>query len=173
MRAADRHRRRRGHSRSMTSIGDNGGFTLMELLLVLGLLVTAMSMVVPALARYQRAMPLNQAVSMFRTELLRTRLLAIDEAETWMVELSPDGRSFSRYRNFEKDASVRTTFRLPEGVILLSASRIHSEQSIKPLQFLPDGTVTSATLVLKDSEGLRRTLILDRLTGAIRPATDP
>lgn len=158
----------------MTSIGDNGGFTLMELLLVLGLLVTAMSMVVPALARYQRAIPLNQAVAMLRTELLRTRLRAIDEAETWMVELSPDGRSFSRYRNFEKNDSVGVTFRLPDGVILLSpTSRNRPDQSIKPLQFLPDGTMTSATLLLQDSEGVRRTLILDRLTGAIRPATDP
>lgn len=144
----------------------------MELLLVLGLLVTVTSMVMPAMARYQRAMPLNQAVALIQTEFTRTRLLAIDEAITWSIEFEPSGDSFVRRRTFEADADSGETFQLPAGVTLYSASRNNSARTLQPLQFFADGTVTNATLVLQDSEGIQSDLILDRLTGTIRPKTN-
>tara|TARA_R110002072_G_scaffold303069_2_gene492690 strand:- start:17600 stop:18121 length:522 start_codon:yes stop_codon:yes gene_type:complete len=150
----------------------NAGFTLIELLLVLGLLVTVTSLVMPAMGRYQRAMPLNQAVSMIQSELTRTRLLAIDEAITWTVELKADGNTFRRHRTYDGGARSGETFQLPDGVRFGSTSKNNSAETLQPLHFYADGTVTNVTLVLQDSEGMRRELILDRLTGTIRPTTN-
>jgi prepilin-type N-terminal cleavage/methylation domain-containing protein len=157
---------------SSKSAARNAGFTLIELLLVLGLLVTVTSLVMPAMGRYQRAMPLNQAVSMIQSELTRTRLLAIDEAITWTVELKADGDTFQRHRKFDGGARSGETFQLPDGVRFGPTSKNNSAETLQPLHFYADGTVTNATLVLLDSEGIQRELILDRLTGTIRPTTN-
>lgn len=133
-------------------------FTLMELLLVLVLLLTISSVVVPAVGRWQQAMPLEQATTLVRNELTRTRILAIDEAVSWSVAIEANGLSFRRFPTASPRNS--TTFKLPTGVHVVSKT--------DTLQFLSDGTTSDTILTLEDAQGIQQQLKLDRLTGTIR-----
>ena len=141
-----------------TKARNRSAFTLMELMLVLVLLLTIASVVMPAMSRWQQAMPLDQATTLVRNELTRTRVLAIDEASSWSIQISADGQSFQRHPTQSKDDQTR--FELPSGVHFTSTS--------EPLHFQSDGTTSDMILVLEDAQGIQQHLKLDRLTGTIR-----
>ena len=130
----------------------------MEVMLVLVLLLTIASVVVPAMGRWQQAMPLDEATTLVRNELTRTRVLAIDEAVSWSVEIASDGRSFRRHST--QSNNNEASFQLPTGV--------HIASKTEQLHFQSDGTTTDTILVLEDAQGIQQQLKLDRLTGTIR-----
>lgn len=148
-------------------------FTLIELILALTILVAVGSLVMPALGRWQRAMPLRQAVQTVKFEMARTRIRAMSDAVPWTVLLGPGGRSLRRFPTFATDNPAADVVELPRGVrIHASGSTAESEQSTA-LQFQADGTVTDARLVLVDSDGVSQVLIWDRLTGTVRQPMEP
>lgn len=145
-----------------TSCMSNGirrrsAFTLMEIILVLVVLLTLASVVMPAMTRLQQRMPLDAATMLVRNEVSRTRVLAIDRAEPWSFEIAPDGKSFQRYPLLTNIKQIQ--FELPAG--------IHFANTPEPLQFRSDGTTCGAILTLQDAEGFQQHLKLDRLTGTI------
>lgn len=78
--------RRRGSPRS--------GFTLLELLLVLGVLVVIASLSWPRMMRYVQENALKQNVDTVRRELAATRMHAIDSGLTYQFRYEPTGQQF-------------------------------------------------------------------------------
>lgn len=150
-----------------------GGFTLIELMLALTILVAVGSLVLPALGRWQRAMPLRQAVQTVKFEMARTRIRAMSDAVAWTVIFTEDGRSFRRFPTFATDSSRAEIVQLPQGVRLQAAGVTGREEQPTALRFQADGTVTDARLILVDSEGVSQSLILDRLTGIVVESPEP
>ena len=156
--AIDYVQRRHRNYKPNTTARSRAASTLMEVMLVLVLLLTIASVVMPAMSRWQQAMPLDQATTLVRNELTRTRVLAIDEAVSWSVEVTSEGRSFRRYSTEPNNSEA--SFQLPTGV--------HFTSNTEQLHFQSDGTTTDTILVLEDAQGVQQQLKLDRLTGTIR-----
>lgn len=69
-------------------------FTLVELLVVLGVLVVMASLSWPSLMRYVEENSLRQNAELVRRELANTRVLAIESGLTYQFRFEPQGRDF-------------------------------------------------------------------------------
>lgn len=70
------------------------GFTLLELLLVLAVLVTVASITWPSMTRYLREQDIREGAEATRTAAASTRIKAIDTGLTYQLRYEPDGRRF-------------------------------------------------------------------------------
>ena len=70
------------------------GFTLLELLIVLGVLVTIAALSWPRMMRYMEENSLKQDVELVRRELAGTRILAIESGLTYQFRFEPTGETF-------------------------------------------------------------------------------
>ena len=70
------------------------GFTLMEMLLVLGVLVVALAMVYPALMRLAQDQNLLHASEVVQTKLSTARVRAARDGMTYQFRFEPNGRKF-------------------------------------------------------------------------------
>ena len=73
---------------------NRAGFTLLELLLVLAVLVTVAAMSWPRLMRYMVENSLKQNVETVRRELAATRILAIESGLTYQFRFEPTAQAF-------------------------------------------------------------------------------
>ena len=83
---AAKSQRRRGSVRA--------GFTLLELLLVLAVLVTVAALSGPRMMRYMEENSLKQNVETVRRELAATRILAIESGLTYQFRFEPTAQAF-------------------------------------------------------------------------------
>lgn len=140
-----------------------GGFTFVELLMVLCVLVVLTSMALPAVLRWQRGMPLEQAISILQMQLQETRLAAIRSGESWIIVLPQDqtpGRRGPASNSTGDDR--RFQFVLPARIQCRDQS---TGENAGPIFCHPDGTVSDRQLELQDSDGRLTILKIDRLTG--------
>lgn len=151
------------------------GFSLLELLLVLGLLTVAMAITVPALSRWQRRLPLERSAAMLQQALSETRLASIQSGEPWGLWLYASGTQGRRTPLNQPDLD-RYQFRFPQGIACRPApvdgqSDLDGAEDLV-LIFQPDGSSSSARLLLVDERGEELHIVLERLTGnaEIRPA---
>ncbi len=70
------------------------GFTLLELLLVLAVLITVAALSWPRMMRYIRENSLKQNVETVRRELASTRILAIESGLTYQFRFEPTAQAF-------------------------------------------------------------------------------
>ena len=70
------------------------GFTLIEMLLVLALLVTLMLMTYPTIARLRLEHQLKQGAEMVRLQVASTRLHALESGMDYQFRYEPNGRHF-------------------------------------------------------------------------------
>ena len=70
------------------------GFTLLELLLVLAVMVTVASLSWPRMMRYMQENALKQNVELVRRELAATRILAIESGLAYQFRFEPTAQSF-------------------------------------------------------------------------------
>jgi prepilin-type N-terminal cleavage/methylation domain-containing protein len=70
------------------------GFTLLELLLVLAVMVTLAALSWPRMMRYVEENSLKQNVETVRRELAATRILAIESGLTYQFRFEPNGQAF-------------------------------------------------------------------------------
>jgi len=70
------------------------GFTLLELLLVLAVLVTVASLTGPSMMRYLREQDIREGAEATRIAAASTRIKAIDTGLTYQLRYEPDGRRF-------------------------------------------------------------------------------
>ena len=140
------------------------GFSLVELLLVLSLMVVLTSLTLPGVLRWQNGVGMERALSLLQVQLQETRLSAIKTGESWTLVLPQNGRPGQRHQNAESVlVDKRHEFNWPTGISCLNTETQTSEIAII---CHPDGTVTAYTLQFKDAHGQQTMLQIDRLTGA-------
>ncbi len=140
------------------------GFSLVELLLVLSLMVVLTSLTLPGVLRWQNGVGMERALSLLQVQLQETRLCAIRSGEPWKLVLPQNGRPGQRYQSAQSViVDKRHQFNWPAGISCLS---IESQTSEIEITCHPDGTVSACTLQFKDTHGQQTMLQIDRLTGA-------
>ena len=140
------------------------GFSLVELLLVLSLMVVLTSLTLPGVLRWQNGVGMERALSLLQVQLQETRLSAIKTGESWKLVLPQNGRPGQRLQNaMSATLDKRHEFNWPAGISCLNTETKTSEIAII---CHPDGTVTACTLQFKDAHGQQTMLQIDRLTGA-------
>ena len=75
-------------------VSDRAGFTFVELLLVLALLLIATGLVFPAVLRLMADQPLKEAAERARSQLAAVRLKALDDGVAWQFRFEPGGRHY-------------------------------------------------------------------------------
>ena len=142
------------------------GFTLVELLLTLAVLVTISTVAMVPIAKWQKSMPLDQSIAILQQELSTTRLMAIDEAARYSITFDAESNSFDRKcTSAGNDVGVQS-FQLMPGVRFVVSS--DSPAKSQHILFQSDGTVTDGVVVLQDSNGVQAAIRMERLTGMIR-----
>ena len=140
------------------------GFSLVELLLVLSLMVVLTSLTLPGVLRWQNGVGMERALSLLQVQLQETRLIAIKTGEPWKLVLPQNGRPGQRLQSaMSAMLDKRNEFNWPAGISCLNMETQTSEIAII---CHPDGTVTACTLQFKDAHGQQTMLQIDRLTGA-------
>lgn len=140
------------------------GFSLVELLLVLSLMVVLTSLTLPGVLRWQNGVGMERALSLLQVQLQETRLCAIKTGESWTLVLPQNGRPGQRHQTAESVlVDKRNEFNWPAGISCLS---IESQTSEIAITCNPDGTLSACTLQFKDTHGQQTMLQIDRLTGA-------
>ena len=151
------------------------GFSLLELLLVLGLLTVSMAITVPALSRWQRRLPLERSAALLQQALAETRLASIQSGEPWGLWLYASGTQGRRTPLNQPDLD-RYQFQFPQGIACRPAPIQGQPDSSGAedlvLIFQPDGSSSFARLLLINERGEELHIVLERLTGnaEIRPA---
>ena len=186
--------------------GRRDALTLLEVLLVLGLLVVLASVSWPALQRPMADHRLRMAADQVRTAWIRSRLDAIRSGHACLFHCTPRSGIYSLTRvqggespheeeaigdfgrletSVEIDDSMRRKLcALPEDVFFVpsqAASETHPDATLvasdrvsddgndwsEPILFYPDGTTSTARLMLENAYGRRIELSLRGLTGVV------
>ena len=121
--------------RTSSLTAHRGGYTLLELLLVLAILVAIAGLSWPSVNRMLEDLTIKEAVEPVRAELSKTRIRALDAGVTWQFRFEPDGRRYLmvpyEFDELEADAEIqqqqleafpRMSGQLPEGLTFVAAS---------------------------------------------------
>ncbi len=142
------------------------GFSLLELLLVLGLMTVLLVIAVPSLRRWQQRLPIERSVALLQQQIAETRLASIQSGETWALWLYSSGTEGRRTPLNQPDLD-KFQFQFPEGIRCQSDEDAESVKTQDMLLiFRPDGSSSTARLMLADGQGNQLLVVLDRLTGA-------
>ena len=138
------------------------GFTLLELLCVLGMLSLLLAIALPRVSATMPALALDRAARQISSELALARVEAINRntrsrtifdlaASRYSVELESEGR-------FETEGAARG---LPAGVFFDSAASTRVSGGRISITFVPRGnTVDNATIAVTTADGgLRRVVV--------------
>ncbi len=138
-------------------VASRHGFSLVELLLVLVVLLCAATAVWPRLEAWRETASFEGCVDRVRNELQQARLTAIDSGQPVIVQ--HDVASGHLLCRTLEGASLRPPFALPPGVGLRSRDVI--------VEFRPDSTARSGSLTLFAEGGFAKELFVDRATGSV------
>ncbi len=154
-----------------------GGFTLLELLVVVAILVLLASLVTPSVMDQLRRNHVAQAAESVREVISRSRTLALDAGIDYQFRYEPNGRQFvvlplelepSDSNSADGEARtagyIRLAGELDEGLLLQPSG--DSESTSESL-FRFDGTADNATLQVANEEKLTAELSVRGLTGGI------
>ena len=135
------------------------GFSLTELLIVMGLMAIVMLITLPALGNFLRSNRVRSAASLMVNHVRLARHAAIANSGTAAIDVSADGLAYT----YPDTRGNTLTMSLPEGVSIVTANP-------DPLGFTSNGNldgVTSATLELQgfvsDGNAHRFTIALSKI----------
>ena len=125
-----------------------GGYTLFELLLVVGLLAALAAIAWPAIERAYGTYRLQQAAEDVRVKLSRARLQAIDSSLTWQFLYEPGGRKYAVIP-YESDAlssesSSTETGARPAPVANTESGQLPEGVLFRPVETAPGQPVAAA-----------------------------
>lgn len=166
--------------RDRRSIG-RGGYTLLEMLLVLAVFLALAGAVYPVFERVYQDLTLRQAAQTLQTDLGRMRTHAVDSGLVHEFRFEPGG---SRYlcgpnRLDGSDAESSSSSSLPEDIVFAlveQAEQVIGSGAVNadgadgwsmPTSFYPRGEADKAEFELVDARGQRVRLTIRDLTGAV------
>ncbi len=160
--------RQRSSSVSRRAVTKQRGFTLLEVVLVVSLLLVLTAVALPGLAGWQARLPLDQAVATIQQACLEARVAAIQTGTTRVVKLSVEHPELRL--GLKKGVGSREEYSLFElGQDIASIEFLDLEGSnVSRLLFYPDGTSSAAQITVTDDHQRQVLLRLDRLTGIVR-----
>ena len=178
--------------------GPRKAFTLIELILVMGIIVLIASLATPMVGRMLGRQALKQGADRVRVEMGRARVEAIRTGEVHALFFLPRGHWFhvARFSQLTQQPGIASREQsllnnriytgyednvLPPRIKFVFGSMevdSRSEQtlgdirvdsnSIQPVLFYPDGTTQDATIYIEDDLRNRIAIVLRGLTGAAR-----
>lgn len=171
------------------------GFSLIEIIIVVALMVTIGAMVVPAMIDFFGSQKLSKAADKVRTEMGRARVSAIRTGDIYAFYFTPEMTSYTVARfndafnernqpqeklgqdergsdfNFDEE-------RLPRGITFAAADSPEDARvaqamadnevrlsTMRPILFYPDGTSQNATIILQNDQQELYKITLRGLTG--------
>ena len=142
----------------VTSIAGSKGFTLVELLVVLGIMAFATLAVAPSLQRLIAARPARPAVEQLLDAMGRSRDQAIQQRRTFRGSFDPGNGLW-------QDVAGNVLFQLPEEALVGADSGTPTEPVA--CVFLPDGSGCGMVVrVVRDNQEWQ--IKVDPVTGRIR-----
>ena len=137
-----------------------GGFTLMELLVVLGVLGLVLALAVPSFSRALPALELRTDARNVASALREARALAIGRNQETTLTIDAEQRSL----RLGDGAPIRLSPHL--GMSLLTAGSETAETGTGGISFFPDGTSTGGRITLVLGERQRH-VVVDWLAGTV------
>lgn len=181
------------------------GFTLLELMLVLAVLVVIAAMTMPALGRVVETQRLKQGADQVRAAWMRTHLIAMRTGKLQMFRYENGGNRFRvetwyaaeeevEGKDATDDQNLRSAVQappeveqgeqaLPDDVVFSAGDAENDNRSLKieedvsqssggggwsrPILFYPDGSTSTAHLVVSNKKGRAIRVDLRGLTGGV------
>lgn len=156
-----------------------GGFTLIEMLITLGIIAMVMGLGVPTLVRIFRRQPLPQATADLIEVASNARALAIQRGEMTELVINPAGRSVSvSGAGGSAEGHVRDRFsaQWSEGVSveMLDVNFIEYKDAEQArVRFFPNGTCDELTVILRNDQNEYRMISWEVTTGLATMEADP
>lgn len=149
-------------SGSVPAVAADGGFTLLELLTVLGITAIALAVSLPNISAFQTSGRSRPLAAIIATELKRVHVSAM--ATGTPVSFILDGRS-GRYWVEGSDRAGH----LPRGtsVSLIMQREPHKASGERRITFYPDGSATAGQLIVEDFKGQKIILDINPITGTV------
>ncbi len=178
--------------------GPRKAFTLIELILVMGIIVMIASLAVPMVTRSLGRQSLKQGADRVRVAMGKARVDAIKTGDVQSLFFLPEGNWFNvaQFSQLSQQAGIASREQsllnnriysgyednvLPKGIRFAAGSvEVDSRSaqtlgdvkvdsdSIQPILFYPDGTAQDATVYLQDDRLNRVAVVLRGLTGSAR-----
>jgi len=138
--------------------GKNGGFTLLELILVMVILSTVLAMAAPSLRGFFGSRKTHDTAAQILALTQFARSQAICEGIIYRLNFDTRKRTYwltaQKSGTFEKlETEVGQVFNLPKDIVM-ELKGVDEEDDKMFLSFTPQGTVTAGTIRLIDRRGL-------------------
>ena len=142
-----------------------GGMTIIELVVVIGVLVLAGAVALPPFADWRHGMRLRAAANEIRTDLERARARAIKENTDVAVQFEPStGLYRMTYTDEAGTAVLIKSASLPPGIRMATENAAYTLDSFgNQALFGSRGTARAATLVLANPKGSTRQIVINYL----------
>lgn len=146
-------------------------FTLIEIMLVVGILAIVLGMAIPPLYRGMSKEPMRQAVSGVMDACTAARAAAILEGKTVAVVFHPQTRTFAAESgSLSQKPGASTSGQISDsvGIEMLDVNMMDRlEAETAKVRFFANGTCDEFTLVLHSDKGEWRKLSMEPTTGII------
>jgi len=141
------------------------GFTLIELVVVLVLLVAAATVVIPTISRAFANLQLRAAAHSVATLFLQAKSRALQEGRTYQIVVPAEG---ARVFLVREDGAVVNRVVLPAGISVRQPGEGEEPgPPIGSIRFFPNGMSESVQLELRDARAYRVELRLEPLAGTL------
>jgi general secretion pathway protein H len=138
----------------MSATGNESGSTLLELLVVMGLMVLLATLAFPALERALELFQMRQTADVIEANLRLVRSDAVRSSQAIAFTVSSDGKSYGW-----SEGEAR---RMPAGISVRTANG-------QAIEFYGDGTTSGGQIIASTSDR-RIAIAVDGPTGAVSPS---
>ena len=143
------------------------GFTLVELMLVMSLLVVLTAVALPGLTGWQARLPLDRTVGTIQQACLEARVAAIQTGTTHVVQLSIEKSELRMCPHGAVGSQgEHSAFELGQDIAAIELTDLEGH-NVTRLLFSPGGISSAARINITDDHNRRVLLKLDRLTGMV------